>query len=277
MMLPSSATWHLGLNILCAPAWMSVPGCGALWCAKAKWCAWPRSCLPWRGRPVGRAESACRANVWTKRRKNITQWVSFFIIFMSWSTEASRPNRGSAFRDMHGHSHQRASFPSQEILSFHNLFKLRLPFTAALPAAKHRKTCHQQGFLGKSQYFTHKPIFTPQSRASVVHFGSSLLKASYWSYQKVSTELCVETVTEEALCSLTISCKVPNGHLFLTENHVMLEAMAYNAIHSTHCLCLVCNLKQAIRSLYFLVKIVHTVTPTTVSRIPPVVSPQEEI
>lgn len=57
----------------------------------------------------------------------------------------------------------------------------------------------------------------------------------------------------------------------------MLEAIVHNAAHSTHCLCLVCNLKQAIGSLYFLLKIAHTVTPTTVFRIPPVVSPQEEI
>lgn len=37
---------------------------------------------------------------------------------------------------MHGHSHQKASFPIQEIFSFHNLFKLHFQSTAALPAAK---------------------------------------------------------------------------------------------------------------------------------------------
>lgn len=38
-----------------------------------------------------------------------------------------------------------------------------------------------------------------QSRASVVYFGSSLLKSSPQSYQNVSTEVHAETVAEQTL------------------------------------------------------------------------------
>lgn len=172
-------------NLTFGPEYSVCPGmdvCARLWCAVVR--QGQMVCLTKKlpaveGTPCGKGRICLQGKCVDKTKKKYYSVSVFFIIFIFWSTEVSRPNRGSAFRDMRGHSHQRPSFPSQEILSFHNLFKLHLPFTAAPPAAKHRKTCHQQGFLGKSQYFTHKPIFTPQSRASVVHFGSSLLKPSY--------------------------------------------------------------------------------------------------
>lgn len=94
-------------------------------------------------------------------------------------------------------------------------------------------------------------------------------------------------MTEQTLCSLTISYIVRNAHFFLTENQVMLATMVpqrllprhvFTMQHTVHIAYVLSdNLKQAIRSLYFLVKIAHTETSTTVSQIPPVVSPWEEI